>query len=374
MTMRRLLFALTVFALCLPLEARAQRDNPEAARILTQVREQYRNIQTFYATVRQIDVFYGESWITQEIRRWEELRKRPNLMRLETFFPQDLELPKEIRFLGEDVTMGESSTDDPTRYRLVACNGQECWREELNLIATRTPVGKGIADTEYMATQPPAVLHFLTNEANWPSDPPADQPLTVADLLDNFRVDERIVPGTIQLVTHEEGGERTSVEDIVVMERSGSQYYPCHHIVFMLTNGLEQHYWVDTQSYVVRAEMVVRVIPPVPDPFLQPEVQVQLPTDLSPEAMERVQRIRRYMTGRFVRTFVYYDYLVWNVEIDDALFTYTPPEYVRVVEGNKLYQALAWLWEITTGRPGKWEPDPPAAALGGGAPLVPRSQ
>jgi hypothetical protein len=370
--MKRLLLPLLALMVCLPLSASAQQDDPEAVRILAQVREQYRNMQTFYATVRQIDVFYGDSWVTQEVRRWEEARKRPNKMRLETFFPQDLELPVEIRFLGEDTEMGESSAADPTRYRLVACDGQECWREELSLVAAQTPVGQGLADTEYMATQPPSALHFMQPGQPWPADPPVDQPITVVDLLDDSRVQERIIPGTLKMVTHEEGGERTSIEDISVMEPGGSGYYSCHHLAFMLNNGLEQHYWVDTQSFVVRAEMVIRVLPPAPDPFLQPEVEVQLPTDLSPETMEKVQRVRRYMTGRFVRTFVYYDHLAWNIEIDDALFTYRPTEHVRVVEGNELFGAMAWVWEITTGTRGRWEPEPPPAGLGGGAPLVPR--
>ena len=144
--MKRLLLPLLALMVCLPLSASAQQDDPEAVRILAQVREQYRNMQTFYATVRQIDVFYGDSWVTQEVRRWEEARKRPNKMRLETFFPQDLELPVEIRFLGEDTEMGESSAADPTRYRLVACDGQECWREELSRGRADTR-GAGLADT-----------------------------------------------------------------------------------------------------------------------------------------------------------------------------------------------------------------------------------
>jgi hypothetical protein len=369
--MRYATIGLSLLLLSLAIPGLAQQDDPEAARILQQVREQYRNMQTFYSTVRQIDVFYGDSWVTQEVRRWEEARKRPNLMRLETFFPQDLELPEEIRFLGEERGLGESAIEDPTRYRLVACDGSECWREELSLVAIQTPVGEGLADTEYMAVQPPAVLHFLEDLSDWPADPPADQPLTVVDLMDDFRVDDRIVEGSLNLVTQTQDGETTKMEDVPVLEESGATYYSCYHIVFLLTNGLEQHYWVDTQSYVVRAEMVVRVLPPVPDPFQQPEVQVELPTDLSAETMERVQRIRRYMTGRFVRTFVYYDYLRWNVEMSDALFDYQPPEYVRVVEPTQLFQGLAWVWEITTGQPAQWEPEPPQEGIGGGSPLVP---
>ncbi len=126
-----------------------------------------------------------------------------------------------------------------------------------------------------------------------------------------------------------------------------------------MNNGLEQHWWVRADDWMIVAERVLRVLPPAPDPFLDPEPKVELPDDFTDLMLDRVQRIRRYMTGRYVQTELFYDHLQTNFEVEDSEFTYTPNEHVTVIGPNALFGALNKSWEITTGRPGRKTPPPP---------------
>jgi hypothetical protein len=136
----------------------------------------------------------------------------------------------------------------------------------------------------------------------------------------------------------------------------------------MLTNGLEQHWWVDTELSAIRAEMVVRMIQPAKDPYLDADPKVDLMKGLTSLATDRLQRVRRYMTGRFVQTILYYDFLAWNFDMDDMSFTYTPTKDVTIVGPRELFGALARVYESTTGKPGAKEPPPDTS---GDKPLVP---
>lgn len=376
--MRRLLLCVVILGVAVTLSeaqdstgaSRELKNNPRAVEILDKVLAQYRSISTFYSEVRQTDATWSEWFVTHEVRIWQETRKRPNRMWLETVFPQERDLTPAERMLreGEPPKEGDES---PLRYRLVACDGEQCWSEYFSLVAAQTPVGKGQSDTESMACQSPAVLHELKEGDRWPSDPPPDAPITVAELMDGADIRQRIVDGTIQLVTHsDDAGAELDTENVWCVRRDSGEWRPCYHIVFLLTNGLEQHYWVDVESWMLRAEYIVRFLPPAPDPFQDPRPRVQLPTDFSQSMLDRVQRVRRYMTGMLVKTTLYYDHLQWDFEIDDGAFDYDPSGLeVGVVFANKLYGALAKVYEITSGQPAPKEPPPQERR--GNQPLAP---
>jgi len=350
--------------------AKEGQDDPKAVGIVDSVATLYRGLNTFFARYRQTDVFYSEWMLYQRTRIWDELRKRPNRMKLITYYPQELDLPPDLRLMGEKKRAAAPDVkDEPLRMNLVQCDGTTCYAEYYSLVAIKTPVGKGQADTETMAQKSPAELYKLKNAEDWPKTPTPDNPITIAEILDGADLHKRIVPGTTKMVTHKDDEDRdVDVEDVAAVGNEGSSFRPCYHVVFLLTNGLEQHWWVDTELSVIRAEMVVRVVPPAKDPYLESSPKVELLKDLTDLATDRLQRVRRYMTGRFVQTILYYDFLTWNFDMDDSSFTYAPTKDVMVVEAKELFGALGRVYESTTGKPAATEPPPDTS---GDSPLVP---
>lgn len=373
MTRHQRLAALLFVAAALLAPTRAQQpatgvgaaptDDPRAVQVLDAVRDRYGKLTTFYARYRQVDHTYGEWQIREELRLWEEMRKRPNMLWIETGFVQELPefgLSAEQRLMGETAPLTAPPQDGALRHTRIQCNGQVCWHEYFSLYALKSPAGTGQFDTENMAVQDVRKLLTLKPGQPWPSEPEPDLPIVVGELLDRRDVKQRLVPGSLKLLVGKgEDGKETLTESISCMTRESGETRECSHIVFLLTNGLEQHWWVDTESSMIRSERVFRTVAPAKDPFLELSPKVTLPADLTPAQMDRVQRVRRYMTGRYTRSDLFYDYLQWDFDSPDGDYEYRPDDPITIVGPNEISPMLDKLYEMSTGEPAR-PPAPPA--------------
>ncbi len=372
---RVVLAAAAAIALCLPAGAQqpaggtagpTRVDDPRATQVLEAVRERYAGLSTFYARCRRIDHYYSEWSIREELRVWAEQRKRPNMLWIESGFIQEhpeFGLTGEQRLMGEEPPAGTPIKDAPLSQSRVKADGKAMWHEYFGLYAIEGLCGNGQFDTENMASQDSRKLATLAPGMPWPSDPDPTLPITVAELLDHRDLGARIIPGSVKLTTgKDEDGQPKLTEPIYCLTKDGEQgeVRECSHIVFLLTNGTEQHWWVDAETSMIRAERVFRPVAPAKSPFEDLSPKVEIPTDLTPLQKDRIQRVRRYMTGQWFRSDLTYDFLAWDFDSPDSDYVYVPDSAVTVVKPNELAQRLDRLYEMCTGDPVR-RPPPPAA-------------
>lgn len=336
-------------------------DDPRAVAVVDKVCTRYKSIRTFYARYRQYNQYFAGWTVSTELLIWEELRKRPNMLWLETDYLQESPedgLSAKDRLYGEEPPLVAPTHKDPQlRQARIVSNGADCWHEYYSLLAAAMRVGNGQHDTECMATQKPTTLAAMKEGDPWPSDPEPGMPIVVAELLDGHDVRARMVPGSLKLVTGKDAdGKETLTEVAHLRTDKGYEERPSSHVAFLLDNGTEQHWWVDAETDMILAERVFQIKLPKKDPFQDPSPKVALPTGTELEKwndirMDRLARLRRYMTGIRTQADLVYEYLQWDFDIADGTFDYHPDEGIELVNAKDVSARLDQLVELTTGEP-----------------------